>query len=204
MKKALLAIIFLLVLGFVIMQTSLFRLSEETTVQIPASSPTEQPTQASTKCTGNPTPSQTEGPYYKAGSPKRNNISEGISGEKLVVSGYVYDKSCKPAANAWLDFWHTDANGAYDNEGFKLRGHQFVDENGMYRLETIMPAAYGSRPTHIHVKVRASNGPVLTSQMYFPNDPQNQTDSIFNQALIMNVEDSANGKFAEFNFVLNQ
>lgn len=172
------------------------------------SSPSTPPENYSTtinsnKCAEVPTPSQTEGPYYKTGSPQRNNIAEETSGEKLIVTGFVYDKDCKPIANAWLDFWHADTNGVYDNAGYKLRGHQFTDENGMYRLETIVPAAYETRPPHIHVKVRALNGPILTSQMYFPNDPKNQTDSIFNQELIMSTKEHADGKITEFNFVLN-
>ncbi|EKD65366.1 MAG: Dioxygenase [uncultured bacterium] len=158
----------------------------------------------STDCTENPTPSQTEGPYYKSGSPLRNNIAEGISGEILIITGYIYDKNCNPISNAWLDFWQADSNGVYDNARYRLRGHQFADEKGMYRLETIVPAQYGSRPAHIHVKVMPPNGPILTSQIYFPNDPKNQTDSIFNQELIMTVEASENVMQAEFNFVLNQ
>lgn len=204
MKKNIFTVIILLVLFFVILQTNILKSSNQTTVQKPIPSPTRHPAQSSTACTGNKTPSQTEGPYYKAGSPQRNSIAERISGEKLIVTGFVYDKNCKPIANAWLDFWHADANGVYDNTGYKLRGHQFTDENGMYRLETIIPARYESRPPHIHVKVRPPNGLILISQMYFPNDPQNQTDPIFNRELVMRVKDNANGKIAEFNFVLNQ
>lgn len=157
-------------------------------------------------CSGTPTPAQTEGPYYKAGSPQRNTIADGESGEKLLVTGFVFDKNCQPIPNAWLDFWQANAEGVYDNEGFVLRGHQFTDENGMYQLETIVPRAYESRPPHIHVKVRAGDGPILTSQLYFPDPPaggQNQTDTIFNSALMMNIQESESGKVGQFNFVLN-
>ncbi|MBI2049451.1 intradiol ring-cleavage dioxygenase [Candidatus Roizmanbacteria bacterium] len=147
-------------------------------------------------CNGIPTPSQTEGPYYKEGSPKRNNIAENVPGEKLVITGFVLNKDCKPIANTWLDFWQADSEGVYDNNGYTLRGHQFTDENGMYRLETIIPAAYGTRPPHIHVKIRSEKGTSLTSQIYFPNSPQNKTDPIFNQELIIE-----NGTF---NFVLGE
>lgn len=154
-------------------------------------------------CSGNPTPSQAAGPYYKAGSPERHNIAEGVVGEKLVVIGYVYNKNCEPIPNVWLDFWQADSKGIYDNSGFTLRGHQYTDVSGMYRLETITPATYESRPPHIHVKVRNGNSPILTSQLYFPGVSQNQTDSIFNSALVMVVNESSTGKVGAFNFILN-
>jgi len=206
MKKVLIVAIVILLLGFVITQTDLFRSDKPSTFQetsISSPTPSSEKLNEQTACTGVLTPPQAEGPYYKAGSPERNNITQGISGEKLVVSGYVYDKNCKPIPNAWLDFWQADSNGAYDNVGYKLRGHQYTDENGMYRLETIVPAAYESRPPHIHVKARAGSEPALTSQLYFPEQKQNQSDSIFNKALLMIFKDTKNGKLAQFNFVLN-
>lgn len=162
------------------------------------------PVISSTGCTGIPTPAQTEGPYYKAGSPQRNNIAEGVVGDKLTVTGFVFDKNCKPVANAWLDFWHADGHGIYDNTGFKLRGYQFTDSEGKYTLETIVPAAYGGRPPHIHVKVRATDGPILTSQLYFPGAAQNKSDSVFNQALIMDISEGAGSKVGSLNFMLVQ
>lgn len=157
-----------------------------------------------TSCPITPTPSQTEGPYYKIGSPQSKNIAEGVDGQKLTVEGFVYDKNCKPLPNTWLDFWQANANGVYDNAGFTLRGHQFTDENGRFDLETIIPSSYQLRPPHIHVKVKTADGPVLTSQLYFPNQSLNQTDSIFNGALVVELRETRDGKVAEFNFVLNQ
>lgn len=154
-------------------------------------------------CSGIPTtPQQTEGPYYKAGSPERINISQGVTGEPLTITGFVFDKDCKPIVNAWLDFWQADAAGNYDNSGYTLRGHLFTDESGEYTVKTIIPAEYGSRPPHIHVKVRAGNGPILTSQLYFPQASQNQSDSIFNKDLIMEMSEDRNGIVGKFNFVL--
>lgn len=155
-------------------------------------------------CSGEPTAEQTEGPYYKAGSPEIKDIAQGVSGEKLVVRGFVYDTDCKPIANAWLDFWQADSTGVYDNDGYKLRGHQYSDENGRYELQTIVPLDYESRPPHIHVKVRSGNGPILTSQLYFPGASQNEIDGIFNQELLMDVQESSGGKTGTFNFFLNQ
>lgn len=98
---------------------------------------------------------QTEGPYYSPNTPERNILfEEGMEGTKLILVGYVLDQDCNPLPNAWLDFWQADARGEYDNTGYRLRGHQFTDEQGRYYLETVLPGLYLSRPIeHIHVKV---------------------------------------------------
>lgn len=121
-------------------------------------------------CNGMLTPANTEGPYYTPNTPgKTSLLEEGMQGERLVLIGYVLDVNCNPIPNAWLDFWQTDNNGNYDNVGYTLRGHQYTDAQGRYYLETILPGLYSSRPIrHIHVKVQAPNGEVLTSQLYFP------------------------------------
>jgi len=149
------------------------------------------------------TPSQTEGPFYKASTPERTNLVEsGMGGTKLIVTGYVLTRECRPIARAWLDFWQADDRGEYDNAGFRMRGHQFTDNTGIFYLETVMPGLYTGRTRHIHVKVRAPNGPILTSQLYIPGEARNQSDGIFNSALVMTVRDGAGGKVGFFNFVV--
>src|SRR5262249_59582752 len=54
-------------------------------------------------------------------------------------------RDCRPLAGALLDFWQADDDGSYDNQGFRLRGHQFTDAQGRYLLSTIVPAAYAGR-----------------------------------------------------------
>jgi len=125
-----------------------------------------------------------------------------MSGTKLIVTGYVLTPDCQPIAQAWLDFWQADDQGAYDNVGYRLRGHLFTDEAGRYTLETIVPGEYPGRTPHIHVKVQAPNSSILTSQIYFPGAIANDRDSIFDPALLADVQDSADGKVANFNFVI--
>lgn len=163
-----------------------------------------QQNQTPSSCIGKPTQSQTAGPYYKTNSTKKNNIAQNIPGEKLKVTGYVFDNNCQPVENVWLDFWQADSNGQYDNINYNLRGHQFTDSQGRYNLETIIPAAYESRPPHIHVKIQPPNGKILTTQLYFPNQSQNQSDSIFNPALVMELTEENGDKIGQFNFVLSQ
>ncbi|HTP08623.1 MAG TPA: dioxygenase, partial [Anaerolineae bacterium] len=59
------------------------------------------------------------------------------------------------------------------------------------------------RTEHIHVKVRPPNGSILTTQLYFPGVAANERDSIFDPALLADVQNTAQGKVATFNFVVN-
>ena len=157
-----------------------------------------------TACDAAVTPSQTEGPFYKPGSPERTSLLEpDMPGTKLVISGYVLTRDCQPIGGAWLDFWQADANGAYDNSGYRLRGHQFTDATGRYELETVLPGQYPGRTPHVHVKVQAPNQSVLTTQLYFPGQPRNDRDGIFNPALLVSIQDTDDGKLASFDFVLD-
>ena len=146
---------------------------------------------------------ETEGPYFKAGSPERTSLIEpGVSGTKLVISGQVFFPDCTPVANARLEFWQADAQGQYDNGGNKLRGHQQTDAQGRYQVTTIVPGLYPGRTRHIHVKVQAPSGPVLTTQLFFPGEPQNATDGTYNATLLLPIHVAADGsQSAAFNFV---
>ncbi len=154
------------------------------------------------QCTGL-TPAQTEGPYYTPDTPERTSLIEpGMTGTKLILTGYVLDADCQPIAKAWLDFWQADDEGEYDNAGYVMRGHQFTAESGRYQLETVLPGLYPGRTRHIHVKVQAPNGPILTSQIYFPGEAANAGDGIFDPALIADVQTTADGLRGTFNFVI--
>jgi protocatechuate 3,4-dioxygenase beta subunit len=148
-------------------------------------------------------PQQTEGPFFTPDTPERHSLLEpGMAGTKLLVTGYVYTTDCQPVAGALLDFWHADADGVYDNEGYRLRGHQFADEEGRFALETIVPGLYSGRTRHIHVKAQGLGGPILTTQLYFPDEPDNERDMIFDPGLLMDVQEANDGQLAFFTFVV--
>jgi protocatechuate 3,4-dioxygenase beta subunit len=149
------------------------------------------------------TPPQTAGPYFKPQSPLRASLlTEGMAGTRIVVEGTVLGRDCKPLSRVLLDFWQADARGEYDNAGFRLRGHQFTDEAGRYRLESVVPGIYPGRTRHFHVNVQAPGRPVLTTQLYFPGEPLNARDGLFDRDLVMQVRDAAGGELAAFTFVL--
>jgi protocatechuate 3,4-dioxygenase beta subunit len=151
-----------------------------------------------------PTLAQTEGPYFTPNSPERASLLEaGLGGRRLVVAGTVLTTDCRPVRRALLDFWQADDAGQYDNQGYRLRGHQFSDAEGAWRLETVVPGLYTGRTRHIHVKVQAPDGPVLTTQLYFPGEPANDRDGIFRPELLLaDVRDRGDTRQASFTFVL--
>jgi protocatechuate 3,4-dioxygenase beta subunit len=141
-----------------------------------------------------PTVAQTEGPYFTPNSPERVSLLEqGVAGIPLVVSGHVVTTECQPVAGALIDFWQCDDAGVYDNDGYRLRGHQFTGEGGNWELETILPGAYPGRTRHIHVKVQAPDQPVLTTQLYFPGEPGNLSDRIFDERLVLDIAEESDG-----------
>lgn len=151
-----------------------------------------------------PTMRQTEGPFFRPRSPQRTNLREpGLSGEAISISGFVLTRGCRPLAGALVDLWHADGSGDYDNKGFRGRGHQFTDSEGRYRFVTVRPARYPGRTPHYHVKVQAANRPVLTTQLYFPNDPGNDRDPIFRKELLMRMTGAGTPPDARFDFVLD-
>jgi len=148
------------------------------------------------------TEAQTEGPFFKTSTPLRASLVEaGSKAPRLVVTGRVLSGRCTPIANALLDFWHADEDGEYDNRGFRYRGHQFTDAEGRYRLATIVPAEYPGRTRHIHVKAQAPGKRILTTQLYFPGDPGNPRDGLWQRDLEMRVAKGAAGE-GTFDFVV--
>jgi protocatechuate 3,4-dioxygenase beta subunit len=151
-----------------------------------------------------PTRPQIEGPFFKPSTPLRGDLREpGTAGRPVELAGYVLTRSCRPVAGALVELWHADDQGEYDNKGFRLRGHLFADAKGHYAFRTIMPGLYPGRTRHFHVKVQAAaESPVLTTQLYFPDEPRNQEDDLFRPELLMQVATSDDALLARFDVVL--
>src|SRR4051794_4364540 len=127
-----------------------------------------------------PTPAVPPGPEYKANAPQRASLVEpGVVGEKIVLTGTVSGVTCGPIKRARVEFWQPDGTGVYDTAGFRLRGQQFTDANGRFRLETIMPGATSRRAPHVHVKVQPPGKPAFTTEIFFADQPQNTKDPQF-------------------------
>lgn len=189
--------------------------SEPSHARPPASgtSPPGRPPGAPSRvCAG--TEASIEGPYYREGAPERADLTErGTPGVPLEIEGRVTSIDCKtPLAGVELDVWQADHSGHYDNDGSMppgrvlLRGKLRTDDDGRYRVKTIVPGRYLNgrqyRPAHVHVKLRAPGHPLLTTQLYFPDDPYNEIDPFIHRSLVMNVEKRDRILLARYDFVL--
>ncbi len=155
-----------------------------------------------------PTTPDIEGPFYKEDSPFRHRLHDAPS---LCISGVVQDQEGRPIPDALLDFWQANRDGEYDNEGFSFRGRQRSSGTapglGRYDLHTVKPGDYKISETewrcaHIHVKVSAPGFKPLTTQLYFPGEPLNDTDHWFDESRVLKGLRSP-GEY-RFDFVLTR
>lgn len=119
-----------------------------------------------------------EGPFYTDNPPE---IADGKlsksdeTGTKIRITGRVQNLDCSEfIPDTIVDIWHANDAGAYDNDGYNLRGQVKTNAQGFYVFETIKPGKYlnGSkfRPSHIHFKITPPNHPTITTQLYFKGD----------------------------------
>ncbi|HEX3328466.1 MAG TPA: protocatechuate 3,4-dioxygenase subunit beta [Gaiellales bacterium] len=119
-------------------------------------------------------------------------------GERIIVTGTVWDGSGRPVPGSLIEIWQANAAGRYIHQrdqhpapldpNFAGAGRVLTDADGRYRFTTVKPGAYpwrnhpnAWRPAHIHLSVfgRAFTERLVT-QMYFPGDPLFSADPIFN------------------------
>jgi protocatechuate 3,4-dioxygenase beta subunit len=119
-------------------------------------------------------------------------------GERIFVHGRVFDEDGRPVRGALVEIWQANAAGRYRHKvdghdapldpNFTGAGRVLTDENGYYSFKTIKPGAYpwgnhynAWRPAHIHFSLFGSGIlSRLVTQMYFPGDPLQPLDPIFN------------------------
>lgn len=119
-------------------------------------------------------------------------------GERIYVHGRVLDEDGRPVRNALVEVWQANAAGRYRHKvdaydapldpNFTGEGRTLTDENGYYWFKTIKPGPYpwgnhhnAWRPSHIHFSLfGAGILSRLVTQMYFPGDPLQPLDPIFN------------------------
>ena len=141
-----------------------------------------------------PTPSQTEGPFYPLALPTdsdfdllRNGNARYARGQPAWVEGTVADTAGQPVSGAVVEIWQCDQAGHYHHPGdggradpaFQGFGRVTVGSDGRYRFRTLRPAPYGGRTPHIHVKVRLGQRELLTTQLYVAGDLGNERDFLW-------------------------
>ena len=148
--------------------------------------------------------SELTGPVYGFGKigPLDNDLTRQHAaaplGERIIVEGRVLDGDGRPVPNTLVELWQANAAGRYAHKvdqhpapldpNFTGAGRTETDADGRYRFVTIKPGAYpwhnhpnAWRPAHIHFSLFGQNFTTrLVTQMYFPGDPLQPLDPIFN------------------------
>jgi protocatechuate 3,4-dioxygenase beta subunit len=119
-------------------------------------------------------------------------------GERIYVHGRVLDEDGRPVLGALVEIWQANAAGRYRHKvdtwdapldpNFTGAGKTLTDQHGRYCFKTIKPGPYpwgnhhnAWRPSHIHFSLfGAGILSRLVTQMYFPGDPLQPLDPIFN------------------------
>lgn len=146
-------------------------------------------------------PELTEGPYYLDDhlnrsdirtEPSDGSVVEGVPLALTFLVSRVTSDGCSALANAVVDVWHCDAEGAYSGfqdraAGFDnrdktfLRGWQQTDDSGVATFTSIYPGWYSGRAVHIHFKIltQLASGREyeFTSQLFFDEDLTTQVHS---------------------------
>jgi protocatechuate 3,4-dioxygenase beta subunit len=148
--------------------------------------------------------SELTGPVYPYGSigPLDNDLTRQHAGEpigeRIIVEGHVLDEDGRPVPETLIEIWQANACGRYAHKvdahdapldpNFSGAGRTVTDSEGRYRFITIMPGRYpwtnhanAWRPAHIHMSLFGQSFLTrLVTQMYFPGDPLQLLDPIFN------------------------
>jgi protocatechuate 3,4-dioxygenase, alpha subunit len=145
------------------------------------------------------TPSQTVGPFFAIGmvTPGQNILAtDRTSGERILISGTVFDGDEKPIPDAVVEIWQADSGGFFNHpvdplhekadRHFRGFGRCGTDESGVYWFKTVRP---GARPRSegtpqtpfINVRVFARGMLIhAVTRLYFPDESANATDPVLN------------------------
>ena len=144
------------------------------------------------------------GPFYVQGPEEFANgadISNGLEGMPLFVSGTVSTIEGAPIPHATVDVWHADDHGFYDvqNEerGLAGRARLRTDDSGRFSFWTVRPASYPIpddgpvgdmlkaqnrhpfRPAHVHFMIDAPGHRKLVTHVFADGDQYLDSDVVF-------------------------
>ena len=156
---------------------------------------------------GSATASALLGPFYVEGRPTAENgddISNGVAGTPMFVTGLVVDEQGQPIAGAHVDTWHSDGAGFYDvqqteklHNEFAMRALLTTGDDGRFWYRSISPRYYPvptdgpcgeimraakrsvMRPQHVHFWFHADGYHSLITQLFLKDDPYIGRDAVF-------------------------
>ncbi len=136
--------------------------------------------------------------------PMGADISGGVAGTPMFVTGRVVDEHGKPIAGAKVDTWHSDGEGFYDvqqteklHDEFAMRALLTTDDDGRFWYRSITPRYYPvptdgpcgeilraanrsiMRPQHVHFWFHAEGHQPLITQLFLRDDPYIGRDAVF-------------------------
>jgi hydroxyquinol 1,2-dioxygenase len=146
------------------------------------------------------------GPFFVQAAPEKPlgvDISGGVEGEPMIVTGTVASADGQPLEGAIVDVWHSDDDGYYDVQqldklgSLAMRARFRTDQNGHFNFWSIMPAAYPIphdgpvgemlraqgrhpwRPAHVHFMISAPGYERLVTHVFVAGDQYLDSDSVF-------------------------
>ena len=141
------------------------------------------------------TTSQTVGPFFSIGLEwlyRSDLAASDVSGERVEISGQIFDGDGQPVPDAILEIWQANAHGKYahpDDAQQKPVEQNFsgflrvpTDENGRFQFTTIKPGrvpgpAESLQAPHLVVSI-FTRGLLrrLVTRVYFPGEQSNADD----------------------------
>lgn len=139
-------------------------------------------------------------PEIDADLTRNSRVNGEPVGERIILTGRVVDENDRAVPNTMVEIWQANACGRYCHDidqhdapldpNFVGAGRCMTDDDGRYTFITIRPGAYpwanhynAWRPAHIHFSLFGpSFSTRLVTQMYFPGDPLQPIDPIFQGA----------------------
>jgi hydroxyquinol 1,2-dioxygenase len=151
------------------------------------------------------TPATVLGPFHIEGSPEKEfggDMSDGLPGTPLYVTGTVRGLDGFPVVGAVLDVWQADEEGAYESQvadvdEARLRAKYTSRADGTYCLRTIAPKGYSIpmdgpvgalirdtdishfRPAHVHFLINAAGFEPLITHLFQEGAQYLDSDVVF-------------------------
>lgn len=146
------------------------------------------------------------GPFFVHAAPEKKNgddISNGMEGDPMIVTGSVSTSDGVPLAGAVVDVWHSDDDGYYDVQqldkigDLAMRARFHTDSDGRFHFWSVKPAAYPIphdgpvgrmleaqgrhpwRPAHVHFMIASPGFEQLVTHVFVAGDKYLDSDVVF-------------------------
>jgi hydroxyquinol 1,2-dioxygenase len=154
---------------------------------------------------GPATPATVLGPFHIPGSPSMpygGDMSDGLPGRPLFITGRVVGVNGEPVPGAVLDVWQADEEGLYESQipdvdEARLRATYSTREDGSYCVRTIAPKGYSIpmdgpvgaliertdishfRPAHVHFLLDVPGYEPLITHLFQQGAEYLENDVVF-------------------------